>query len=120
MTTTSAAEKKFTMSKSLGALIIALLAGAFFAGTRARGESEHASAERSPVAAAALGSAPLPAPPPSQSAPVIEAVTAEQVRQLVEDMRDLKRKLETASTQMGELNTRLARLEGAYSIKRGQ
>lgn len=90
------------MSKALGALIILLLGGAFFAGTRA--QAKLAEPETAPhVAVATL------------AAPVAEAVTAEQVRTLIEDMRELRRRLETAATQVGELNARLARLEGACS-----
>lgn len=102
MTTTAAAEKKFTMSKSLGALIIALLAGAFFAGTRAAGAESHAEARPGPqVAAAALAAAP------------VEMITAEQVRGLRDDMRELRRELTDATKAVAGLSERLARLEGA-------
>lgn len=98
-------EKKFTMTKPLGALIITLLAGAFFAGTRTK-------ALASEPAVAIAGFAPAP--------PVVEAVTAEQVRILIADMRELRSKLDDATKQVGQLNERLARLEGACGRTCGQ
>lgn len=96
-------EKKFTLSKPLGALIITLLAGAFFAGTRAR-------AITSEPAVALSGIVP----------PAVEAVTAEQVRTLIADMRELRSKLDDATKQVGQLNERLARLEGACASTCGR
>lgn len=102
-------EKKFTMSKPLGALIITLLAGAFFAGTKARITSEPAVARSEPSVALA-GIVP----------PVVEAVTAEQVRTMIADMRELRSKLDDATKQVGQLNERLARLEGACASTCGR
>lgn len=94
-------EKGFTLSKPLGALIIVLLGGAFFAGTRANGEAPRGTPE---ITAAAIA---------APTTPVIEAVTAEQVRRLMQDMRELQGKLEETIKQVAELNVRLARIEAS-------
>lgn len=102
--------EKFTLSKPLGLLVIALLGAAFFAGTRARGLAPEAEAHESrpQIATASLATVP------------VEPMTAEQGRQLSLDIRELRAKLDETNTKVGELNGRLSRLEGKEDAKIGK
>lgn len=103
------ATEKFTLSKPIGLLIIALLGAAFFAGTRAKEIAATGQAQAAPRETPELTAAAVVATP----SPVIEAVTAEQVRRLMLDMHDLQIKLEETIKQVGQLNDRLIRIEAA-------
>jgi hypothetical protein len=94
-------ERKFTLSKSLGALVIALLAAAFFAGTRA--QAKLAGPEEPPRVAT------------SGISGVSDMVTEEEMRQFALDMRKLRTQLVDTIQQVGALNRRLDALEAAQA-----
>lgn len=105
--------EKFTLSKPLGLLVIALLGAAFFAGTHAKDIASAGEAYAAPRGSPEVAAASLAAVP-------VESMTAEQGRQLSLDIRELRAKLDETNTKVGELNGRLSRLEGKEDAKIGK